>query len=60
MEPLPWWVNVFYAADRCHAAPWDLIEDPTPRDFWARAGQVLAAAESDARETLERRQSKRR
>ncbi len=57
-EPIPWWVNVFYAADRCHCPPWEMVEGETPREFWMLAGQVLTGAENDAREQVERRTSR--
>ncbi len=54
-DPLPWWVGYFYAADRAHCPPWDLVDEPTPREWWAQAAGILAGAEGDARETIERR-----
>jgi len=56
MEPVPWWVSLFYAADRLHCSPWELVEGETPRAFWHRAAVMLTGCENDAREFFDRQQ----
>jgi hypothetical protein len=53
-EPLPWWVEYFWASDRMQCQPWDLEPD-VPRGFWRRCALILASAESEAREIVQER-----
>lgn len=32
---VPEWYEWFVAADRCHCAPWELLEQPTVWKTWA-------------------------
>jgi hypothetical protein len=35
------------AADTANCAPWELIDDETPRDFWYVAALIVRSAEAD-------------